>query len=160
MVKRSLRTTIFFILVFLFFFLAVKAGHYWASQSNTDSVMINLIIGLIYTLVIVLVFYLAKLSCSKEGFWDVSPYAQCKGGPYFWKGDSEEAKMCRQFAETPEGKCGIASYNCPIGYNGMPMTPFLYTPLSDAKWQNERCEDKPTCPCADTGMCSMVQRTE
>jgi hypothetical protein len=161
MVKRSTREIIFFILAFLLFFLAVKLGGFWIEKGhkmNPD--MVFIIIGIVYTLSLVAIQYLAKLNCTSEGFWDVSPYAKCKGTEYMWQGNSEEAKMCRELADTPEGRCGISSYNCPKGYNGQPMLPFYYTPISDDSWQNERCDDKPTCPCVDTGLCSMqAQRT-
>jgi hypothetical protein len=152
---------VFFILVFLMFFLSVKLAKYVIGHSNMPNNAVYILVGIIHTLILVSFYYLAKLhGNNKEGFWDVSDYAQCKGGPYFWQGDSETAKMCRQFAETPEGRCGISSYNCPTGFVGTPKQPFYYTPLSDDQWKNEQCEDKPNCPCEDTGLCGMVKQVE
>lgn len=135
--------------------------HYWLNSSymsNLSKDTISIISGLLYTLVLVAVFYIADLNCKdRENFWDVSPYAQCKGGEYMWQGDSPEAKMCRQFAKTNEGRCGIASYNCPKGFNGQPNFPFYYTPLSDDKWQNEQCKDIPTCQAKNCGLTSDVK---
>lgn len=154
MVKKTVRELIFFILLFLLFFLVKKLADFWISKGTpADYTYIGA--GLLYTLVMVGIFFLAKLQTSKENFWDVSEFAQCKGGPYMWQGDSEQATMCRKLAETPEGRCGIASYNCPTGTIGTPSLPFIYTPLSGDDWSNERCEDKPTCGCPyDQGLCS------
>ena len=114
------------------------------------------LLSLLFTLIMIGVYYFSKLNktSSEEGFWDVSAGARCKGGPYFWQGDSETAEMCREMAESPEGRCEISSYNCPTGYNGQPKLPFVYTPLSGDNYQNERCDDRPTCPCKDDGLCS------
>jgi hypothetical protein len=118
-------------------------------------------IAIMYSLILFAIYYLAKLTCSSsENFWHVSDASQCKGGPYFWQGDSDEAKMCRQMAKTKEGKIAISSYNCPTGYNGAPSLPFYYTPVSDDKWKNERCNNEPTCNGVDVGMCSMVKQVE
>ena len=155
--KRSAREVIFFILIFLLFFLAVKLAHFWEEKMKIGNDMALIIVGVIYTLVVVSIFYLAKLQ-TNEGVWDVSDYAKCKGGPFFWQGDSEIADMCRQLAETPEGKIGISGYNCPTGYVGQPGLPFYYSPLSDDNWQNERCQNRPTCKGVDVGMCSLEKQ--
>jgi hypothetical protein len=162
MVKRSTREIIFFIIAFLLFFLAVRLGQFWIEKGQgMNSDIVYIIIGLVYTLSLLAIHFLAKLKCSSsEGFWDVSPFAKCKGTEYMWQGDSDESKMCRELASTSEGRCGISSYNCPKGYSGQPMLPFYYTPISDDSWTNERCDNASTCPCKDTGLCSMeAQRT-
>lgn len=155
MVKRSMREVVFFIFTFLLFYLSVSIAKFWIKHIQNHSEIIYLIVGLVYTLVLVAVYYLANLNGTNEGFWTVSPAARCRGGPYMWQGDSETAKMCRKMAETPEGRCAISSFNCPTGYDGIPKTPFYYSPLSDDNWQNERCVDRPDCPCNETGLCSM-----
>lgn len=148
--KRTVRETLFFITFFALFFLAVKLYEFWCDSSKKINPNIPLIIvSILFTLIIIVVYYFGHLHF-KEDFWDVSPFAKCKGGPYMWQGDSENARMCRSFAETPEGRCGISSYDCRKGYDGQPMLPFIYTPLSNDKWANERCQDKPTCPCTQT----------
>jgi hypothetical protein len=157
MVKRSVREIIYFILIFLIFFLAVKLAQFWLEKSNMNFDMAYLIVGLLYTLVMVALFFLAKLQ-TKEGFWDVSDAAKCKGGPYFWQGDSQTSQMCREMAKTPEGKVAISGYNCPSGYVGQPGLPFYYSPLSDDNWKNERCEDMPDCPDVDVGLCSLQKQ--
>jgi hypothetical protein len=145
----------------LVFYLMVELVLYWGNNSSMNKNVIKLIVSFSYALLLVGLYYLASLGKNcPESFWDISPFAGCKGGPYFWQGDSEQARMCRAFAETEEGRCGISSYNCPTGYIGQPGLPFLYTPLSDANWKNERCEDKPDCPCVDVGLCSMEKQVE
>src|SRR5579872_1295078 len=153
MLKKSTRQALFFLLVFLIFFLTVKTKHYFALAQKERGETIHpalllFITGLLYTLIIMGIYHLAKLGNStSEGFWDVTPAAQCRGGPYMWQGDSEHARMCRDLASTKEGRCDISSYSCPIGYNGVPQQPFYYSQLSDDNWKNERCTDKPTCGC-------------
>lgn len=153
--KRSVREILFFLSLFLLFYIAVDMGGKCLGYfPNRESCYLS--IGVVYTLCAVLLYFIAKLDCkNSEGFWNVSPYALCKGGPYMWQGDSDQAKMCRGLSESVEGRAGISSYNCSKGYNGQPMLPFDYTPLSDASWQNARCEDKPECGCKDVGLCSM-----
>lgn len=156
MVKRSVREVLFFILTFLLFYLAVSVANYWFKHMQKGNLqVIYLLVGAVFTLLLVVVYYLATLNKTSEGFWDITPAATCRGGPYMWQGDSENAKMCRKMAETKEGECEIAAYNCPTGYNGIPRIPFVYTPLSNDNWQNERCENRPNCPCKNTGLCTM-----
>jgi hypothetical protein len=148
---RSTRQTMFFVLVFLIFFLGIKLQGYWIDNGDYDPTVTSIMVGCIYTLIIMSLYYLAQLNCS-EGFWDVTEAAKCKGGPYMWQGDSETAKMCRQMASTPDGNCKINAYNCDKGFNGVPRLPFQYSVLSDDNYQNERCNDNPSCDCANTPM--------
>lgn len=157
MVKKSIREIIYFTLIFLVFFLAVKLAQFWIEKSSMNSDMAYIIVGLVYTLIIVSLFFLAKLQ-TNEGFWDITDAARCKGGPYFWQGDSVTSQMCEKMAETPEGRVAISGYNCPSGYVGQPGLPFYYSPLSNDKWQNERCEDGPECPEVDVGLCSLQKQ--
>jgi hypothetical protein len=151
---------LFFILIFVLFYIAVKMANLSIEKMNTQPEVSYILGAVIYTLAIYGIYNLAGLANSSEGFWDVSQYAQCKGGPYFWQGDSPNSKRCRELASTPEGRCGISSYNCPTGYVGTPKLPFYYTPLSDAEWKNEQCEDIPQCPCTDVGLCGMQKQVE
>ena len=157
MVKRSVREVIYFILIFLVFFLAVKLAQFWIEKSAMNSDVAYIIVGLLYTLVMTALFFLAKLQ-TKEGFWDVSDPAKCKGGPYFWQGDSQTSQMCREMSKTLEGRVAMSGYNCPSGYVGQPGLPFYYSPLSNDHWQNESCEDRPVCPDVDVGMCSLQKQ--
>ena len=77
----------------------------------------------------------------QEAFlYQTTPAKKCSLGPYTWQGDSETAKMCRELASTPEGRAEIAKYQCGKGYVGQPGGEFVYTPDSDAEWQNARCQ--------------------
>lgn len=157
MIKKSTRELIFFVLIFLLFFLLVKLSKYWENKTGMREDLSLILGGLVFTLLIVSIFFIAKLQ-PKENFWDITPPATCAGGPYFWQGNDENSKMCRKLASTPEGMIAISSYNCPTGYVGRPGLPFYYSPLSDDNWQNERCEDRPTCKGVDVGMCSMEKQ--
>jgi hypothetical protein len=159
MIKKSMREIIFFVLIFLLFFLTVKLGEYWVKKSDIDHQIAYIILGIAYTALVVGIFFLSKLEDnSNEKFWDITPAAYCKGGPYFWQGDSEVSKMCRKLASTPEGRVLISGYNCPSGYVGQPGLPFNYTPLSDDNWENERCEDRKECEGVDVGLCSLEKQ--
>lgn len=150
MVKRSVKESLFFILIAALFFLGVKASEYWMDNSSTAKKwedMTILIVGIILALLLAAVYYASKLNRCGEGFWEVSPAARCKGGPYMWQGDSETAKMCREMASSEAGRCSIASYNCPKGFIGQPRLPFYYTPLSGDGWENERCGHPVGCKC-------------
>lgn len=132
--------------------------NYMMKNMSINHNMMFGISGLVFTVLVIGFYAVSKVgncSDSSEGFWDVGPFAKCKGTEYMWQGDSDEAKFCRALADTPEGRCGISSYNCPKGFVGQPSLPFYYTPISDDSWKNERCDNAPTCPCKDVGLCSM-----
>ena len=160
MYKKSTRQGIFFIIILCLFFLMSKLGEYWENHSEINRNLATVVISVCFTLIFIGIYYLARLNNSSENFWDVSDFAKCRGGSYMWQGDSEEAKMCQNLASTEEGRCGIASYNCPTGFNGIPALPFEYTPLSSDDWKNERCNDNPKCPCTSVGMTSFVKEVE
>ncbi len=157
--KRTVRESVFFILIFLLFFLAVKLARFWIQKMNMNANTAYIIVGLTFTLVMVAVYYLAKLQSSAEGFWDVSDASRCKGGLYMFQGNSPEAKMCREMASTESGKIAISGYNCPTGFIGSPGLPFAYSPLSNDKWQSERCDESiPSCAKVDVGLCSLEKQ--
>jgi len=139
--NRVSKEVLFFFVALILFFLMVKGALRYIGNPDTGMVAV---LAVIYSLFILGIMHLLKLQTT-EGFWDVSPAAKCKGGPYMFQGDSPDAKMCRQMMQSEAGRCAIASYNCPVGYNGAPMSTFVYTPLSGDSWEDERCENKPTC---------------
>ena len=147
MIDKSTRESCFFLIMFLMFFLFSKANGYLIETGKVKIPKEGLIIilALIFTVLMIIIYRIARISPSKEGFWDVSEFAKCKGGPYFWQGNSEQSKICRALADTSEGRCGLASYNCPTGFVGTPSLPFVYTPLSGDNFEDERCDNKPTC---------------
>lgn len=139
---KNLKIAVFFIimlfLVYASLILSVKL------KNSKTAIMI---IGLVFTSVMIGVFFLVSLNV--ESFWEPSIYSQCKGGPYMWQGNSPTAKACRALAETPQGRCGISSYNCAKGFVGQPGFPFIYTPLSGDSWENERCDREDCEGCSD-----------
>jgi hypothetical protein len=147
MTKRSVKETLFFILVFLLFYLTVQMANYWVKKGRRMSYNAGYIVaGVVYAAVIAGIFFLAKLNCNtNEGFWDIDPYAKCKGGPYNWQSDDPDSKFCRDAFKTSQGREGIASYNCAPSMIGTPSRPFEYTPISNDRWKNERCQDEPNC---------------
>lgn len=156
MIPSVLAQAIFFIIVFVVFLSFLR----FSQSVLTEHSQINsyMIIGVVFISIVVGVFYGLSQVGLREGFWDVSEFAKCKGGSYMWQGESNEAETCKALAESPAGRCGIASYNCPTGYEGTPMLPFYYTPMSNDSWENERCKDTPTCEADcpyNQGMCGM-----
>ncbi len=151
---RSTRQSIFFTLMFLLFYLVIKLSQYWLANIKANPELILIMIGAVYTLTMIAVFYLSDLATAepyKEKFWDVDVAAQCKGGPFFWQTDDDPlAKKCRELASTTQGQCALDSFNCPVGFNGTPRLPFEYTPLSNDRYQNERCDGTPSCSCTRT----------
>jgi hypothetical protein len=158
-IHRKGREVIFFVLIFLTFYVANSLREKLLTKFDSNKDIITLSVGALFTVAVIGYYFLAKLHSSSESFWDVSAFSQCKGGPYFWQGNSATAKMCRALAETPEGRIGISSYNCPTGQNGQPGFPFVYSPISDDDWENSMC-DKPTCTGSDVGLCGDVKQVE
>jgi hypothetical protein len=159
MVKMN-KEALFIVFAIVLFYIVTYMARVCVHNMYYNPEACYILSALIYVFILMAVCKASGLKNTSEGFWDVSDYAQCKGGPYFWQGDSPVAKRCRELANTPEGRCGISSYNCPTGYVGTPKLPFYYTPLSDDQWKNEQCEDKPTCPCQDVGLCGMEKQVE
>jgi hypothetical protein len=157
MIKKEIREILYFLLAFLMFYLCVKLKDWTYKTSGISNDIAIISCGILFSIILIFLFYITKIN-SNEGFWDISPPALCKGGPYFWQGDSPISKMCREMASTPEGRIAISGYNCPTGYVGQPGLPFYYTPISNDNWENERCEDKPTCKGVDVGLCSFEKQ--
>lgn len=158
--KKSSREILFFVLVFLLFYLCVKIMLWWIQTKNSyiPQTIVYLLTSVVYTLLIVGVYFLSKIGDASENFWDVSPAAMCKGGPYMWQGDSDTAKMCREMAKNTDGRCAIASYNCPTGFIGTPKIPFYYSPLSGDSWKNERCTHTQPCSCSGEDLASFERQ--
>lgn len=134
MVKKSVRETLYFIVMALLFYIAAQIVKALSSKMSIA------VVAALYTVVMAGIFFFGKVNSNKENFWDISPAAKCKGGNWYnWQGDDPTSKMCRQLANTKEGQDAIASYSCPSGYEGIPKIPFQYTPLSNDNWKNERC---------------------
>jgi hypothetical protein len=149
LLKHSTKMTLFFLLILSLFFLMSKMAILWTQKTSIDINMSVLTMAVGYTILIITLYYMTIDKKAKEGFWDVTPAAKCKGGPYMWQGDSETAKMCRAMAETEQGRCEQSAYECGVGYIGTPRRPFYYSPLSDDNFHNERCDGTPYCGCAE-----------
>lgn len=165
--KAATRQLIFFVLVFLLFYLSTKAGHaLYKNYPNLSGDTGILITGAIFTFIIIIIYYLAKMNQNVDGYqaFNLSPGAACKGSSYLFQGDDETSKYCRGLAETPDGRCAIASFNCPAGFEGAPKQTkdWEYTSNSDSCWSGVKCkgcdvdkaryEHPQDCTC---DMCSM-----
>lgn len=143
MVKKTVRESLYFVLMasILYLFLRIGSGWGWFRNfSLYNPNVAEIIFAVVYTLIMLGIYLLSNINNNHEGFWDVSAGAQCKGGNWYnWQGDDPTSKMCRELAKTKEGRYQIASHSCPKGYEGTPKIPFEYTPLSNDRWQNERC---------------------
>ena len=147
MVKKSVRESLYFLLLAVLFYLGIRVSNVW-KKSGMDENLATIITVVICTLILVSVYFLSGINSNKESFWDVSDAAKCKGGNWYnWQGDDPISTKCRELSETTKGQCEIAAYSCPYGYQGLPKTPFIYTPLSGDDWRNERCENKQSCSC-------------
>lgn len=153
--KDSTRKILFILMIFLTYILSLYLRDYLSTMNNNiDSHMLNFIMGLLFTLIIVVIFFMGKTNCDKEGFWEISKGAQCKGGEYLYQGDSPRARMCRELESTPQGRCEISSYNCPTGFVGQPKNPLYFSQLTDDDWNNQMCDkDKPE-KCELDSLCS------
>lgn len=160
-IQKKTREYVYFTLLFTLYFLTIRLRKYigkiststegGSSTTNNSSkvkksslkqIMLDMLFSFVYASIIIGVYYLVNLS-GAENFWDITPAAKCKGGSYFWQGDSQNSEMCRELDSTPEGNALIAGYNCPSGQVGQPgLNKFVYTPLSGDNWTNEQCEEK------------------
>ena len=87
--------------------------------------------------------YYSESACSKSSEDDldllsITPAKLCMGGDYMYSGNSWRSKMCRELLQTNH-----TPYGCCKGYNGQRAQSFVYTPLSNSQWKNERCD---CCP--------------
>ena len=149
------RRVLFFVLLYITFYLIAILGiglpNYYRQIHPDLSLML---IGLVFTGIAVLLFYLSGVNNVQDNYrnLEISPGALCRGGPYMWQGDSEMAKMCRNLAKSKEGRCEIAAFNCPNGFDGMPKVPLDYSSDSNSNWDGIPCNGnfpvdvhKPTC---------------
>jgi len=79
-----------------------------------------------------LVFYLLFYKVKNESFmFEVSKYKQCQGGAYMHQSDPELQKYCTSLPQDI-----INNINCPKNV--------VYTPESNASWDNPRCNSDGT----------------
>ena len=67
--KESTRKIIFFVMVFLTYILSLYLRQYLSVMNkDTNTEILNFIVALLFTLVIVVLFFMSKTTCDKEGF--------------------------------------------------------------------------------------------
>jgi len=135
----SAKELLFFILMFIVIFVSCKSSFIFEAQSKP----LNLIgISLIGTVVLVLVYKLGKIPrCQTDMFhFEVTPEKLCEGFPYMQSSDPELFNYCSKLLSTSSGVQKFDSVNCsnPV-FVGRPLARFEYTPESDSKWENKRC---------------------
>lgn len=140
------RKIIFFAIIFVGFCLGCKLSCALKHKGMNNDAAI-LLSGLVYTGLIIGVYFIAKLDDKdkdkdKDSYklFQISPGALCRGGPYMWQGNSARAKMCREMASTKQGRADIARFQCPVGYHGEPKNPPTHSNNSDSCWKGP-CED-------------------
>lgn len=143
--KSVVREVIFFVLIFLLFYLGVKSSQFMHNKyPSVNGDLVTMAVGTVITLLIVGIFYLAKLNQNIDSYraFNLSPGAMCKGDPYMWQGDDDLSKMCRDMAKSPEGRCELSKYNCPSGFDGQPKntSDWEYTSNSDSCWSGVKCK--------------------
>ena len=122
-------------MIFFIFFALISANY--GVHTVKGKLLIGML-GIFYTLGIY--GFVTATDLFKESYsYQTSPGKLCRGGPYMWQGDSEQAKLCRKLASTPEGQAEIQRYSCGAGYSGMPACRFKDTPMSNGNWTNKRC---------------------
>jgi hypothetical protein len=98
--------------------------------------------AVVYISIILSLFYILGIKegyeniCSGTRMLQISPAHKCALGPYTWGSpDSEVYKYCSD----PKNFQNIAAVNCDRpGFYGQPVN-WSYTPESNSKWENERC---------------------
>ena len=148
MLTIKARQILFFSLLLLGFFIGFKLVNYWISKGTMDKDIVLSISSLFFVMFSIAIYYIASLDKMKESFWEISPELKCGSSDYFWQGDSQFSKQCRALASTPEGKCALDSTSCnDKALLGRPGLGFVYTPISNGEYKNERCENLKSCNC-------------
>lgn len=71
---------------------------------------------------------------TKDNFtFEVTPAKKCAGGPYMYSSDKKLQEECSKITNEE-----MAQVACGQGFHGRPDH-FDFTPLSNSKWENERC---------------------
>jgi len=112
------------------------------------SIFFTLIMTVLYFIAIAIEMTILGRTESYDNL-EITPGKLCRGGPYTWQGNSARARMCRNMYSKPEGKAQIDRYSCGSGFTGMPGRGFEYTPISDDRWNNRRCEG------SDSDLCDL-----
>lgn len=114
------------------------------NKTKYNIIVIFAITSIITTLILLIVYKTTKICQTndyKDNFlFEVTGPKMCEGGPYMISSASQEIKdYCNKLWSTPEGRQEIAQVSCQKpGFIGRPVH-WSYTPESNDKWQNERC---------------------
>ena len=65
--------------------------------------------------------------------FEVTPEKKCCGGLYMLQNDPEATEYCKNLPKEV-----LDYYCCGTGFNGAPVH-YEYTPESNSKWENKRC---------------------
>ena len=110
-------------------------------ESKFSELMIILFLSLLGTILIFILFKFLKVSkYQKDNFhFEVTPEKKCEGWPYMQSSANPELKKyCNKLFSTKEGRNRIKQVSCTNGFVGRPIH-LESTPISNNKWQNERC---------------------
>jgi hypothetical protein len=155
--SSTVNRTMFFLMLGFFFIVFFYATGYFYSKTDSGSTWSRGAIISTSAIVFSLFFvgYTQLTGVLKtEGFnYCPSPSSKlCRGGSYFWQGDSERSKFCRSLASTPKGLAEINSRECGKGMVGIPGNGFRDTPMSNGCWKNELCDSASGCNIRDNGI--------
>lgn len=145
MIDSTIKKTIFFILISVFFMVFFVISKYLTNcnLTTTSGKVMLFVSSAIFSASMLGMYVLTGLSGESFTF-EVTPGKMCQGGPYMWQGNSKTSKMCRKMAETSTGQKEINRYDCGVGFMGLPEHHFDYTPISNDDWKNERCAPAPS----------------
>lgn len=137
----STKEIIYFVLTLVVIFFFSNLGILLVPKFKITNTISMAIVSVLATIILLLVYKFAKVSSdSNDTFlFEVSGPKQCEGGPYMISSASPELQAyCNKLWSTPEGMAKYYSMNCSKEFDGRPVH-FEYTPESNDKWENERC---------------------
>lgn len=109
---------IFFLLIFILFYLLSKCSLLCSSSLKIGSDVSLLFGGLLMTIFILSIYYIANIHECKDGFtFEVSPVKRCCGGPYTYSSNPNLKAFCDKIS--PEQKEQVC---CNKGFTGIPKT--------------------------------------
>ena len=123
---------IFYFLVFLLFYVFVKASNVSNFIPIPNDIII-LLFGIVFTS---LVYLLNKMNDTQDNFhFELTPQKKCDGGKYMYTSDPEKQKLCASF--TPDE---LSMYECSPGFHGRPVW-FERTNDTNSCWANTMCDN-------------------
>jgi hypothetical protein len=127
---------LFFVVVFILFFIFVRGGCLTAERLKFNPIIGLISTSALYTLSIVLVYYLSVRRIWKDGFtFEVTPAKLCAGGPYMYSSNPQLKKLCSHITNQE-----IAQVACGPGFHGRPVH-WERSTMSNDKWENNMCKN-------------------